>query len=168
MSKFKVGDRVRYVGNDTPSWRGKEGVIDISSPGMSKLTWDGGKKGFPDTKNLELVEPKLDLTKPLIMRSGLDQPVNLILVGADGEIMVEEPNSRAWIVFDKDGNFLRSAEGLWAGRELRNKQPDRQVHKKQVYVVGKDVRISNSESQPNLEIIVEDGKIVSMTVGDLK
>jgi hypothetical protein len=61
VETFKVGDRVEYVGNETPTWKGRKGLTGVISHVHPGNDWadvrdDAGKIWSPDIRNLKLVQ----------------------------------------------------------------------------------------------------------------
>lgn len=139
MSTFKKDDRVRYTGNH-PSvclrdFIGRTGtVVDASPRDTIRVMWDidptSPRGHYP--ANLEIIMPAIDTTKPLEFyteyASDSTNPATFITETSEGHLLVGSPNktkgpasSVDWVIFTKDGEFVRSSDNSGKALKLRNK-----------------------------------------------
>lgn len=155
---FKKGDRVRYSKrhpkNGRVEYDGREGVVTCDSNFLAELRdshtgveWDKGTPWTPHnpfTLNLELIDMKtIDTTKPLLI-VGHTGGLSTVFVTetSDGGILVTSPSFAGWVIFDKQGQFVRSDNGSGKHFVLKNKVETETIH----------IRLSGISSPPETSV----------------
>jgi hypothetical protein len=147
MSKFKVGDRVRYVGGNLQGRQGKKAMIvglghhDGACQRYNLTYEDGGSAASVSIRetSLERIEDVIDLTKPLELFSGTNDTATVTFVTetSDGHVLVSYDmtnpkdsigRNSLWFIMGKDGRFVRSESGMGTGLRLRNKSVEKKIY----------------------------------------
>lgn len=129
---LKPGTRVRYIGPSQfhPEWLNRTGEVTVihADARQADVEWDHPTGGSPVGHaipffKLEMVMPAIDVTKPLRLMVSGDYRAHATFINlfTNGHILVKADNCTAtWMIFTKDGFFVRSTDGSGSGLKLAN------------------------------------------------